>query len=125
MKLEIRNIDIPKVINFLENESFKGVKSVMRSKVTNYLTQQLQDVANGEKQIRKELKDDQEQLEKELKKYFDEKVVVSGDNFVKPLNTIKEKIKELTSEECEREFSSNDAYALSVLYDAFELGGEE
>jgi siroheme synthase (precorrin-2 oxidase/ferrochelatase) len=96
----------------------------MRSKVTNYLTQQLQDVAKGEKQIREELKDDPK-LEEELRKYFDETVVVSGDNFVKPLNVIKEKVKELTSEECEREFSGNDAYALSVLYDAFELGGEE
>lgn len=124
MKLEIRNIDIPKVIDFLENENFKGVKSVMRSKITNYLTQQLQEVASGEKQIREELKEDPK-LEAELRKYFDEKLIISGDNFVKPLNVIKEKIKELTSEECEREFNGDDAYALSVLYDSFGLEGGE
>jgi hypothetical protein len=125
MKLEIRNIDVAKVISFLENENFKGIKSVMRSKITNYLTKQLQEIADGEKTIREDFKDDPNKLDVELKAYFNEKVVVSGDNFVKPLNVIKEKVKELTSEECEREFSGNDAYALSVLYEAFELGGED
>jgi hypothetical protein len=125
MKIEIRNIDVVKVISFLENENFKGIKSVMRSKVTNYLTKQLQEIVDGEKTIREDFKDDPKKLDVELKAYFNEKVVVSGDNFVKPLNVIKEKVKELTSEECEREFSGNDAYALSVLYEAFELGGED
>lgn len=125
MKIEIKNIDIAKVINFLENENFKGLKSVMRSKVTNFLSEQLQEVVKGEKTIRNDFKDNPEKLEAELKAYFNETIVVGGDNFVKPLNVIKEKVKELTSEECEREFSGNDAYALSVLYEAFELGGEE
>lgn len=124
MKIEIRNIDIAKVVSFLENTSFKGLKSVNRSKVTNYLSEQLQDVIEGEKTIRNDFKDDKEKLEKELKAYFDETVVVDGSNFLKPLNVIKAKIKELTSEECEQEFSGNDAYALSVLYEAFELGNE-
>src|SRR5690606_26333685 len=109
---------------FLENTSFKGLKSVNRSKVTNYLSEQLQDVIEGEKTIRNDFKDDKDKLEKELKAYFDETVVVEGSNFLKPLNVIKAKIKELTSEECEQEFSGNDAYALSVLYEAFELGNE-
>ena len=34
---------------------------------------------------------------------------------------VKAKIKELSNEECEQEFSGNDAYALSILYDAFNL----
>lgn len=104
---------------------FKGLKSVNRSKVTNYLGEKLNDVAEGEKTIREDFKDDKDKLEKELKAYFDETVVVEGSNMLRPLNVVKSKIKELASEECEQEFSGNDAYALSVLYDAFELGGEE
>ncbi|MEK3909630.1 hypothetical protein [Oceanobacillus sp. FSL W7-1309] len=125
MNLEIRNIDIQRVVVFLEQMEFKGLKSVNRSKVTNYLGEKLNDVAEGEKTIREDFKDDKDKLEKELKAYFDETVVVEGSNMLRPLNVVKSKIKELASEECEQEFSGNDAYALSVLYDAFELGGEE
>jgi len=125
MKLEIKNIDLGKVISFLENTNFKGLQSVNRSKVTNYLTEQLREVVEGEKTIREDYKNDQEQLEKELRKYFDQTVTVEGANYQAGLVAIKNKIKELTSEECEQEFSGDDAYALSVLYEAFNLGGEE
>lgn len=124
MKLEIKNIDLAKVISFLENTNFKGLQSVNRSKVTNYLTEQLREVVEGEKTIREDFKNDQEQLEKELRKYFEQTVTVEGTNFLPGLTAIKNKIKELTSEECEQEFSGDDAYALSVLYEAFNLGGE-
>ena len=124
MKLEIKNIDLGKVISFLENTNFKGLQSVNRSKVTNYLTEQLREVVEGEKTIREDFKDDKEQLEKELRKYFDQTVTVEGANYQAGLVAIKNKIKELTSEECEQEFSGDDAYALSVLYEAFNLGGE-
>ena len=125
MKIEIKNIDLQKVIVFLEEENFKGLKSVMRSKVTNYLTEQLQEVVKGEKTIREDFKDDEDKLREELKIYFDQTVVVEGGNMLKPLNVVKKKIEELTNEECEQEFSGDNAYALSVLYDAFELGGDE
>ncbi|MDO6448080.1 hypothetical protein [Oceanobacillus profundus] len=126
MKLEIRNIDLSKVISFLEKENFKGLKSVNRSKLTNYLREQLEVVVEGEKTIRKDGEDKPIQwLEQELKSYFDETVTVEGSNMLKPLNVVKAKIKELSNEECEQEFSGDDAYALSVLYDAFNLGGEE
>ena len=126
MKIEIRNIDLSKVITFLENENFKGLKSVNRSKVTNYLREQLETVVEGEKTIRKDGKDKPEQwLDQELKAYFDETVTVEGGNFIKPLNVVKAKIKELASEECEQEFSGDDAYALSVLYDAFQIDEEK
>ena len=124
MKLEIRNIDLAKVISFLEQTNFKGLQSVNRSKVTNYLTEQLREVVEGEKTIREDYKNDKEQLEKELRKYFDQTVTVEGANYQAGLVAIKNKIKELTSEECEQEFSGDDAYALSVLYEAFNLGGE-
>ena len=124
MKLEIKNIDLGKVISFLENTNFKGLQSVNRSKVTNYLTEQLREVVEGEKIIRKDYKNDKEQLEKELRKYFEQTVTVEGANYQAGLVAIKNKIKELTSEECEQEFSGDDAYALSVLYEAFNLGGE-
>lgn len=128
MKIKIRNIDLSKVISFLENENFKGLKSVMRSKLTNYLSKELDTVIAGEKTIRDDFKEDQQKLEKELKAYFDDTVTVEGGNMLKPLNVVKTKIIELTSEECEQEFNGNDAYALSVLYEAFGLdseGGDE
>lgn len=125
MKIEIKNIDIGKVVSFLENENFKGLKSVMRSKVTNYLTNQLQEVAKGEETIREDFEGNHEKLREELNAYFDEKVTVEGGNMLKPLNVVKAKIKELVSDECEQDFSGNDAYALSVLYDAFNLDKEE
>lgn len=125
MKLEIKNIDLGKVISFLERTNFKGLQSVNRSKVTNYLIEQLHEVVEGEKTIREDFKNDQEQLEKELRKYFEQTVTVEGANYLAGLTAIKNKIKELTSEECEQEFSGDDAYALSVLYEAFELGGDK
>ena len=124
MKIEIKNIDLGKVISFLENTNFKGLQSVNRSKVTNYLTEQLREVVEGEKTIREDFKNDKEQLEKELRKYFEQTVTVEGANYLAGLKAIKNKIKELTSEECEQEFSNNDAHALFVLYEAFGLGGE-
>lgn len=126
MKLEIKNIDIEKVILFLNKTNFKGLQSVNRSKVTNYLTEQLREVVEGERTIREDSKDKpQKWLEQELRTYFDQTVTVEGANYQAGLVAIKNKIKELTSEECEQEFSGDDAYALAVLYDAFELGGEE
>jgi len=124
LKLEIKNIDIGKVITFLEKTNFKGLQSVNRSKVTSYLTQQLQEVVDGEKTIREDFKDDREKLEQELRAYFEQKVTVEGTNFLPGLTAIKNKIKELTNEESEHEFNQDDAYALFVLYEAFNLGGE-
>lgn len=128
MKLKIKNIELERVIVFLENLDFRGPKSVNRSKITNFLSQQLEEVAAGEKIIQEDYKEDRKQLEKALKDYYRETVTVEGDNYQKGLGIIKSKIKELTSEECEQEFSGNDAYALAVLYEAFDLdneGGEE
>lgn len=125
MKLEIKNIDLGKVITFLEKTNFKGLQSVNRSKVTSYLTQQLQEVVEGEKTIREDFKDDHEKLEKELRTYFEQTVTVEGTNFLPGLTAIKNKIKELTNEESEHEFSQDDAHALFVLYEAFGLGGDE
>jgi len=125
MKLEIKNIDLGKVITFLEKTNFKGLQSVNRSKVTNYLTEQLREVVEGEKTIREDFKDDQEQLEKELRKYFEQTVTVEGANYQAGLVAIKNKIKELTNEESEQEFNQDDAHALFVLYEAFGLGGDE
>lgn len=126
MKIKIKNIDVSKVIGFLEKEDFKGLKSIMRSKVTNYLSEQLQEVIEGEKTIREDGKDKPKTwLNKELKAYLDETVTVEGGNFLKPLNVIKAHVKELTNEECEREFSDESAYALFILYEAFNLEGED
>src|SRR5699024_7731212 len=125
MKLKIKNIDLGKVISFLEKTNFKGLQSVNRSKVTNYLTQQLQDVIKGEQTIRDDFKDDKEKLQKELESYFNQTVTVEGTNYLPGLTAIKNKVKDLTNEESDKEFSNEDAYALFVLYEAFNLGGDE
>ena len=126
MKLEIKNIDIEKVIVFLNKTNFKGLQSVNRTKVTNYLTEQLREVAEGEMTIREDGKDKPRQwLEKELRDYFEQTVTVEGANFLPGLTAIKNKIKELTNEESEHEFNQDDAHALFVLYEAFGLGGDE
>lgn len=64
MKIEIRNIDLERVIVFLEKENFKGLKSVMRSKLTNFLGKELEIVATGEKTIREDYKDDKDKRKK-------------------------------------------------------------
>ena len=126
MKLEIKNIDLSKVIAFLEKTNFKGLQSVNRSKVTNYLTEQLQEVIEGEKTILEDGKDKPDEwLKQELKQYHEQTITVEGANFQAGLTAIKNKIKELTDEESEQEFSNEDAYALFVLYEAFDLGGDE
>lgn len=125
MKIEIKNIDLERVILFLEGEKFKGMQSVMRSKLTKYLSDEFKEVVAGEKTILEDFKEDKEKLNKELDTYAKEVVVVEGGNMLKPLNVIKKKIEELTREECEREFGGQDAYALSVLYDAFNIGGDQ
>lgn len=124
MQLKIKNIDLGKVITFLEKTSFKGLQSVNRSKVTANLTEQLQDVVKGEQTIRDDYKDDRDKLEKELRAYFEQTIVVEGTNYLPGLTAIKNKIKELTNEESEHEFGNEDAYALFVLYEAFNLGGD-
>lgn len=125
MKLEIKNIDIEKVILFLNKTNFKGLQSVNRTKVTNYLMEQLQEVVDGEKIIRGDFKDDRDKLEKELRTYLEQTVIVEGTNYLPGLTVIKNKIKELTNKESEQEFSNEDADALFVLYEAFNLGGED
>lgn len=125
MKLEIKNIDLGKVISFLTKTNFKGLQSVNRSKVTAYLAEQLREVVEGEQTIRDDYKDDVEALNAELQDYFNQTVTVEGANFRAGLTAIKNKIKELTDEESEHEFSNEDAYALFVLYEAFGLGGDE
>src|SRR5690625_252601 len=126
MKLEIKNIDLGKVISFMTKTNFKGLQSVNRTKVTNYLMDQLQEVIEGEKTILEDGKDKpKEWLSQELKQYHEQTVTVEGSNFRAGLTAIKNKIKELTNEESEREFNQDDAHALFVLYEAFDLGGDE
>ena len=123
--MKIKNIDLGKVISFLEKQNFKGLQSVNRSKVTNYLASQLREVIDGERTIREDGKDKPRQwLEKELQEYFNQTVTVEGANFEPGLVAIKNKIEELTNEESEHEFSNEDAHALFVLYEALGIGDE-
>lgn len=121
MLLKIKHIDIGKVITFLENTSFKGLQSVNRSKVTNYLTTQLKEIVEGEKTIREDFRSDPNKLANELEIYFNQTITVEGTDYLAGLTAVKNKVKELTSDESEQEFSGEDAYALSVLYEGFDL----
>lgn len=115
-KLEIEYMQIARVINFLDELSFKGIRSINRTKITRYLASRLQEIADGEKVIREDFKDDPRRMGEELSEYFQQTIVVEGAEYEKPIEHIAEKVKELTAEDSDAEFSGNDAYALSVLY---------
>lgn len=123
MKLKLKNIDIARVVSFLERENFKGLKSVNRSKVTNFLGEKINEIVEGEKTIREDYKDDKDKREKELRDYFHQTVTVEGANYLAGLKIIESRVKEVTAEDSEKEFSGDDAYALSVLYEALNVGG--
>lgn len=125
MNLTVKNIEIQRIVAFLENIKFKGIGSIHRTKLTNHLGKKLNEISEGEKIIREDFKDDKEKLVKELTTYFEDTVTVGGDEFHKPLTTIKNKIKELTSEDSDVEFEGNEAYVLHLLYEAFDLEKEE
>jgi tRNA isopentenyl-2-thiomethyl-A-37 hydroxylase MiaE len=124
MKLEIENIQIARVINFLDRLSLKGLKSIHRTNLSRKLQEKLKVVADNEKQIIEELKDDKEKMKEELQKFYKEKVVIDGGDSQAMLQSVKEVIKEIIKNE-EQEFSNDDAYAIACLYEAFNLGNEE
>lgn len=119
--MEIKYIDLQKVIIFLQDLNFKGISSIHRTQVTNKMGKKLEEVSKGEKTIRKDFKDDIDKLDSELEAYFKETYSLKGDELFKPLNTIKEKIKSLVAEDSEEEFSGESAYVLNILYEQFNL----
>ncbi len=122
MKIEIENINIGKVINFLDGIPLKGLKSIHRTNLSRQLNEKLQVVADNEKQLMEELKDDQAKLKAELDKFYKEKVVIDGGDSQAMLQSVKSVIKEITSEDSEHEFQGDDAYAVAALYETFGLG---
>jgi|SRR5699024_2213262 len=123
MKLEIELKEVSNVVNFLDGLTLAGLKGINRTKLTRHLVTILQEEAENEKALQKESKDKPKQwLEKELKDFYSQKIVVEGGKFLKPLEVIKAKIKEITSEESTYEFQGNDSAAAFVLYEAFNLG---
>lgn len=123
--MEIKNIDLQRVIKFLEDLSFKGIGSIHRTKITNKLSEKLQEVAKGEEVIREDYKDDKDTLIKELESYFNETNTLEGDDIYKPLETIKKKVEDLVSEDSEKEFSGEEAYVLELLYDKLNIEENE
>lgn len=122
--MEIKHIDLEKVIMFLDNLKFKGIGSIHRSKITNRLTEVIREVADGEKVIREDYKGQPSKLNEELSVYFNETTTLKGDDIYKPMQTIKQRIKELTSEDSQEEFNGEQAYVLHLLYDKFNLEEE-
>lgn len=122
--MEIKHIDLQKVIIFLQDLKMKGIKSIHRTKITNYLSEKLDEVAKGEETIREDYKDNKEVRIKELDSYFNETTVVSGDEFYKSLSVLKDKIREMISDDSEEEFSGEEAYILNILYEQLDLEKE-
>ena len=120
MKLEIKPMDVAKVIEFLKELNIKGLAGIHRSKVANFLTKKLEELIEGEKTIQKDFADDKEKLAEEMKLFLDEDIVISGDEFAKPLHSLKAQIKKIVLEE-ELEFNGEKADTLLFLYEAFEL----
>ncbi len=125
MKIEIENGQIVRVINFLDSIPLKGLKSIHRTSLSKKLTEKVKVIGENEKQLRDELKDDEEKLKIELEKYFKEKTVIDGGDSQTMLQSVKSVIKEVTAEDSELEFKDNDAYAVACLYEAFNLGGDK
>lgn len=120
MRLEIKPMDVAKVIEFLKELNIKGLAGIHRSKIANHLTKKLEELIEGEKTIQEDFADDKEKLAEEMKLFLDEDIVISGDEFVKPLHSLKAQIKKIVLEE-ELEFSGEKADTLLFLYEAFDL----
>lgn len=120
MKLEIKPMEVAKVIEFLKELNIKGLAGIHRSKIANFLTKKLEELIEGEKTIQEDFADDKEKLAEEMKEFLNEDIVISGDEFVKSLHSLKSQIKRIVLEE-ELEFSGEKADTLLFLYEAFDL----
>lgn len=125
MKLEIRNIDIPKCLNFLKELNITGVNSINRTKITRYLNEQLQELAENEAEIRGSAKNDMKKMGEWLKEYYNQTLTVEGANFKEGLIVIKNQIEEMVAEDSEQKFSGDDADALAILYENLVMDKEE
>ncbi|MEI3605914.1 hypothetical protein SPD48_09450 [Pseudogracilibacillus sp. SE30717A] len=125
MKLEIRNIDIPKCLNFLKELNITGVNSINRTKITRYLNEQLQELAENEREIRETAKNDMKKMNEWLKEYYNQTLTVEGANFKEGLIVIKNQIEEMVAEDSEQKFSGDDADALAILYENLVMDKEE
>lgn len=123
MELKIKNIDLVRVINFLDGLDLKGLKSIHRTKLSMLLQDKLQDVIKAEKQLQEELKDDKSQLESDLKQLHDDFAVIDDGDSRTMLESVKNTVKNVIEKE-EESFKFDDAYAITILYDAFNLDAE-
>ena len=120
MRLEIKPMELANTIEFLKEMNIKGLAGIHRSKVANHLTKKLEELIANEKTIQEDFADDKARLVKEMKQFLDEDIVISGDEFVKSLLSVKEQIKKIVLDE-EIEFSGEKADTLLFLYEAFDL----
>lgn len=118
MKLEIEIRDLVRVINLLDKISLKGMKSIHRTNLNCILQEKLQIIAENEKQLRNDWKDNPKKLQEELAVFFTDKIVVEGGDNQSMLASVKSVINEVIEKE-EMEFSNDDAYAIAALYDGF------
>lgn len=135
MKISIENIKLSGVIGVLDKLNLKGMKSIHRTRLSKAISENLQRIAEEEKQLKKEhcnLDDDGEPIIIEGKydikdmnafrtamdEFFDEKVIIDGGDSQTYLKSVKKSL-----EESEIDWQGKEAYSYADLYEAFE--GEE
>lgn len=124
MKIEIENINIAKVINFLDELSLKGLNSIHRTNFSRKLSEKLKVVVENEKQLIEEANGSPKKQKEWLEKFYKEKIVIDGGDSQTMLQSVKSVIKEITAEDSEHEFNGDNAYAVACLYEEFGLGEE-
>jgi len=136
MQLKIENIKISGAIEILDKLKLKGLKSVHRTRLIRLLSDKLQEVIEEEKSLKESYaaKDDEgkpiiiddkydieetEKLQEDLEAFFNEKVVIDGGDNQVTIKSVKQSL-----EECDIDWSGQQAYDYANLYEAFE-GGDE
>jgi hypothetical protein len=136
MQLKIDNIKLSGAIQILDRLELKGLKSVHRTRLIRLLSDKLKNVAEEEQKLKESYaaKDDEgkpiiiddkydieetEKLQEDLEAFFNEKVVIDGGDNQVTIKSVKQSL-----EECDIDWSGQQAYDYANLYEAFE-GGDE
>ncbi|WP_062323685.1 DUF1617 family protein [Halolactibacillus sp. JCM 19043] len=136
MQLKIDNIKLSGAIQILDRLELKGLKSVHRTRLIRLLSDKLKNVAEEEKKLKESYaaKDDEgkpiiiddkydieetEKLQVDLEAFFNEKVVIDGGDNQVTIKSVKQSL-----EECDIDWSGQQAHDYANLYEAFE-GGDE
>ncbi len=123
MKLEIKNIELTQVLHFLDSIEVGGLKGIHRTNLALKLQEQLKYVMDSEQQIDKDYKGNKEKIKEDLIALHEEKAVIDTGDSRAMLESVKNTVKEVANDE-KQEFKGEEAYGLTILYNAFGLDAE-